>query len=55
MILGELGVISLFDLAQRRPDPIPFFGELGSVNPVVVRPVPQVRQVRRVLSEVGLI
>jgi NADP-dependent aldehyde dehydrogenase len=27
---------SLFDLAVGRPDPIPFYGELGSVNPVVV-------------------
>ncbi|WP_020556743.1 aldehyde dehydrogenase (NADP(+)) [Embleya scabrispora] len=29
---------ALFDLAAGRPDPIPFFGELGSVNPVVVLP-----------------
>ncbi|SDG64932.1 aldehyde dehydrogenase (NADP(+)) [Microbacterium sp. 77mftsu3.1] len=27
---------ALFDLANGRPDPIPFYGELGSVNPVVV-------------------
>ncbi|MGX7826612.1 aldehyde dehydrogenase (NADP(+)) [Actinokineospora sp. 24-640] len=27
---------ALFDLAAGRPDPIPFFGELGSLNPVVV-------------------
>ena len=27
---------ALFDLAARRPVPIPFYGELGSVNPVVV-------------------
>lgn len=26
----------LFDLANRRPTPIPFYGELGSVNPVFV-------------------
>ena len=26
----------LFDLANARPDPIPFYGELGSINPVVV-------------------
>lgn len=26
----------LFDLATSRPDPIPFYGELGSINPVVV-------------------
>jgi NADP-dependent aldehyde dehydrogenase len=29
---------ALFDLASGRPDPIPFYGELGSVNPVVVTP-----------------
>ncbi|MEF3402766.1 aldehyde dehydrogenase (NADP(+)) [Agromyces sp. CCNWLW203] len=27
---------ALFDLANGRPDPIPFHGELGSVNPVVI-------------------
>jgi len=27
---------ALYDLASGRPDPIPFYGELGSVNPVVV-------------------
>ena len=29
---------ALFDLCARRPDPIPFFGELGSINPVFVMP-----------------
>lgn len=29
---------ALFDLACSRPDPIAFFGELGSINPVVVLP-----------------
>ncbi len=29
---------ALFDLAASRPTPIPFFGELGSVNPVFVTP-----------------
>ena len=29
---------ALFDLAQRRPEPIPFFGELGSINPVFLLP-----------------
>ncbi len=29
---------ALFDLAVGRPDPIPFYGELGSVNPVIVTP-----------------
>lgn len=28
----------LFDLATSRPDPIPFYGELGSLNPVIVLP-----------------
>lgn len=27
---------ALFDIASSRPDPIPFYGELGSVNPVFV-------------------
>ncbi|KAB1660730.1 aldehyde dehydrogenase (NADP(+)) [Pseudoclavibacter sp. CFCC 13796] len=27
---------ALFDLAQSRPEPIPFYGELGSLNPVFV-------------------
>lgn len=29
---------ALFDLAMTRPEPIPFFGELGSINPVFVLP-----------------
>ncbi|MGO1054327.1 aldehyde dehydrogenase (NADP(+)) [Crossiella sp. CA198] len=29
---------ALFDLAVGRPDPIPFYGELGSVNPTVILP-----------------
>jgi NADP-dependent aldehyde dehydrogenase len=29
---------ALFDLAQRRPDPIPFYGELSAVNPVLITP-----------------
>ena len=29
---------ALYDLATGRPDPIPFYGELGSVNPVVITP-----------------
>ena len=33
---SERGGRALFDLAAGRPDPIPFYGELGSVNPVVV-------------------
>jgi NADP-dependent aldehyde dehydrogenase len=34
---------ALFDLATSRPDPIPFYGELGSVNPVVVTPLAATR------------
>jgi NADP-dependent aldehyde dehydrogenase len=29
---------ALFDLATGRPDPIPFYGEMGSVNPSIVLP-----------------
>jgi NADP-dependent aldehyde dehydrogenase len=29
---------ALFDLAVGRPDPIPFYGELGSINPTAVTP-----------------
>ncbi|MEU6324378.1 aldehyde dehydrogenase family protein [Streptomyces sp. NPDC047009] len=29
---------ALFDIAVGRPDPIPFYGELGSLNPVFVTP-----------------
>lgn len=29
---------ALFDLCAARPEPIPFFGELGSVNPIFVLP-----------------
>ncbi|MFI6350106.1 aldehyde dehydrogenase (NADP(+)) [Streptomyces sp. NPDC050560] len=29
---------ALFDIAASRPDPIPFYGELGSVNPVFALP-----------------
>ena len=33
-----IGGRALFDLCVRRPDPIPFFGELGSVNPNFLLP-----------------
>lgn len=29
---------ALLDIINRRPDPIPFYGEMGSINPVVVTP-----------------
>ena len=36
---GSLGAgRALFDLCAARPEPIPFFGELGSVNPMFVLP-----------------
>jgi NADP-dependent aldehyde dehydrogenase len=35
---SEAGGRALYDLACARPDPIPFYGELGSVNPVVLLP-----------------
>ncbi len=38
---------ALFDLASARPDPIPFYGELGSVNPVVVTPAARASVLRR--------
>ena len=33
-----VGGRALFDLCAARPDPIPFFGELGSVNPMFLMP-----------------
>lgn len=33
---SESGGRALFDIANARPRPIPFYGELGSVNPVLV-------------------
>jgi NADP-dependent aldehyde dehydrogenase len=35
---SKSGGRALFDMACARPNPIPFYGELGSVNPVVVLP-----------------
>ncbi|EAU43052.1 putative semialdehyde dehydrogenase protein [Fulvimarina pelagi HTCC2506] len=36
---GSLGAgRALYDLCAQRPEPIPFFGELGSVNPVFAMP-----------------
>ncbi|WP_141135999.1 aldehyde dehydrogenase (NADP(+)), partial [Antarctobacter heliothermus] len=35
---------ALFDLCAQRPEPIPFFGELGSVNPMFI--LPQAAQAR---------
>lgn len=36
---SQAGGRALFDLASSRPKPIPFYGELGSLNPLVVTPL----------------
>ena len=38
---------ALFDLCAARPEPIPFFGELGSVNPMFLLPARLRRAGRR--------
>ncbi len=35
---SQAGGRALFDLAANRPDPIPFFAEMGSVNPIFILP-----------------
>lgn len=35
---SQRGGLALFQLANSRPDPIPFYGELGSLNPLIVTP-----------------
>lgn len=42
---------ALFDLAVSRPVPIPFFGELGSVNPVFVTRAADARRARTIAAE----
>ncbi|MBI0295942.1 aldehyde dehydrogenase (NADP(+)) [Streptomyces sp. PRKS01-29] len=42
---------ALFDLAAGRPEPIPFFGELGSVNPVFVTEAAADRRGAAIVSE----
>ncbi|TMU98821.1 aldehyde dehydrogenase (NADP(+)) [Streptomyces sp. DASNCL29] len=42
---------ALFDLASGRPEPIPFFGELGSVNPVFVTEAAAERRGPAIVSE----
>lgn len=41
---------ALFDLASSRPVPIPFFGELGSVNPAVVTPSAAAQRAHEIAS-----
>ncbi|WP_242535981.1 aldehyde dehydrogenase (NADP(+)) [Streptomyces albidoflavus] len=40
----------LFDQAAARPDPIPFYGELGSTNPVVVTPAGWARRAKEIAA-----
>jgi NADP-dependent aldehyde dehydrogenase len=35
---SQRGGRALYDLAAARPEPIPFYGELGSLNPLIVTP-----------------
>jgi NADP-dependent aldehyde dehydrogenase len=41
---------ALFDLASSRPDPIPFYGELGSLNPVFVTPAAAAAQLPEIAA-----
>ncbi|MFJ2164484.1 aldehyde dehydrogenase (NADP(+)) [Streptomyces griseofuscus] len=45
---SQAGGRALYDLAAARPEPIPFYGELGSVNPVVVLPGAAAERVREI-------
>lgn len=42
---------ALFDIAQARPEPIPFYGELGSVNPVFVTEAAAAARTSSIVSE----
>ncbi len=42
---------ALFDLATSRPEPIPFYGELGSVNPVFVTEAAAAERGAEIVSE----
>lgn len=44
---------ALFDLASARPQPIPFFGELGSLNPVVVTRAAALSNGRRIAGKLA--
>lgn len=41
---------ALFDVASSRPDPIPFYGELGSLNPLVVTPAAAAERAAEIAS-----
>ncbi len=42
---------ALFDIASQRPEPIPFYGELGSVNPVFVTQAAAKSRAEAIVSE----
>jgi NADP-dependent aldehyde dehydrogenase len=42
---------ALFEIASQRPDPIPFYGELGSVNPVFVTEKAAASRAEAIVSE----
>jgi NADP-dependent aldehyde dehydrogenase len=42
---------ALMDLAAARPEPIPFYGELGGINAVVVTPAAWAERRRQILAE----
>ena len=42
---------ALFDIASQRPEPIPFYGELGSVNPVFVTEGAAASRPEQIVSE----
>ncbi|PFG39570.1 NADP-dependent aldehyde dehydrogenase [Georgenia soli] len=41
---------ALFDIASSRPEPIPFYGELGSVNPTFVTPAAAAERAEEIAS-----
>ena len=43
----------LFDIASRRPEPIPFFAEMGSLNPVVLLPRALKRRGRAIAGDLA--
>src|SRR6478752_6644416 len=45
---------ALFDIASSRPDPIPFYGELGSLNPVFVTPAAAAARGQQIGDEFAL-
>ena len=47
---GIPGGRALFDIAQSRPEPIPFYGELGSVNPVFVTEAAAAARAREIVD-----